>query len=197
MISFISEHTTEYFLIPQLCEILGKTNSNIIPIYFWSTREGNNLSLNIHDNNNLKLFAFFPRRPKLEISSPNKLLCKINESLFEYSNHALKLGIITIIGIPLISSILEYRNHKCLWWLAEETIPRDIFISIDKKNKISSASDCLKLLDNNSLSNIYDNSKSFNWKTAIDIMKELRQTTNIRFYGNHYKPIYILMFPEI
>ena len=41
--SFISEHTAEYVLIPQLTDILKQKFEVVIPIYPWMTREGNNL----------------------------------------------------------------------------------------------------------------------------------------------------------
>lgn len=203
MTSFISEHTTEYFLIPQLCDILSKTYNNIVPLYFWQSREGDNISKEIHKNYNLKLLAFFPRRPKLERPSSNKIICTINDSLFEYSNKAIKHGIITIAGIPLISSILEFRMHKSLWFQIKNIEQPYIYLSIDKSNNAITGNDndCIKILDEKSFSNIYDNSMSYNWETAISIMKELRHTSDMGynrfFYGDHYKPTYILMFSEL
>jgi hypothetical protein len=203
MTSFISEHTAEYFLIPQLCDILSKTYNNIVPLYFWQSREGDNLSKEIHRNYNLKLLAFFPRRPKLEYSSSDKIICSINDSLFEFSNQAIKHGIITIAGVPLISSILEFGMHKSIWFQISTICQPYISLSIDKTNNlvIGHNKDCIKILDEKSFSNIYDNANSFDWETAIKIMKDLRNTSRIGlnrfFYGDHYKPTYILMFSEL
>ena len=43
--SFISEHTAEYYLLADLMPVLSKLFKTLIPFYFWSGREGSNISL--------------------------------------------------------------------------------------------------------------------------------------------------------
>ncbi len=59
-ISYICEHTAEFLLIPKLMEFVKTRYTNVVPIYFWATREGNTLSRNLHSSLNVKILAFFP-----------------------------------------------------------------------------------------------------------------------------------------
>ena len=58
--SFISEHTAEYILIPKLKNILQRRFCIVTPIFPWATREGSNLSNQIHKSDRIRVVGLFP-----------------------------------------------------------------------------------------------------------------------------------------
>ncbi len=72
-ISFISEHTAEFILVPKLVNILSKTFSDIIPIYLWLTREGSNMAKSCTKDVKFQIISVFPRRPKVTEQCQNEI----------------------------------------------------------------------------------------------------------------------------
>ena len=67
--SFISEHTSEYILVPNIVRRLTQKFNQVIPVFLWLTREGNTTALEMMDGKQIRLLTAFPRRPK--VLSPN------------------------------------------------------------------------------------------------------------------------------
>ena len=44
-ISFMSENTAAYALVPDIVAHLSEHFTHVIPVYFWSTREGSRLGI--------------------------------------------------------------------------------------------------------------------------------------------------------
>ncbi|MGP3132277.1 hypothetical protein ACTVOT_22110, partial [Serratia marcescens] len=65
MISYCTEQTVEYALVPEFSNILDELGENT-PIHYWKTREGNMTSRNVNEIENIYLVVFFARRPKIE-----------------------------------------------------------------------------------------------------------------------------------
>lgn len=63
--SFMSEHTAEYALVPDLVAHLGKHFSNIVPVYFWTTREGAHVGRESIGKHTVRVVAAFARRSKV------------------------------------------------------------------------------------------------------------------------------------
>ena len=83
--SFISEHTAEYILVPNLLRRLTPHYQHIIPMFFWSTREGNTIAARTMSDVTVRLLTAFPRRPKIAASHPNRITMKVNQRLLAYA----------------------------------------------------------------------------------------------------------------
>ena len=105
--SFISEHTGEYALIPDLRRRLSPRYRNIVPIYFWSSREGNVRMLEKLRPMPVRLLTAFARRPKVDKRHPGTIYLKVNKELVEYAHASEPLGLPVIAGIPLVSSVFD------------------------------------------------------------------------------------------
>src|SRR3989304_7928625 len=105
--SFISEHSLEYMIAPQIGAVLKHKFSKVIPIYYWSTREGSSISSKIHKDQKLQIMAVFPRRPKLEKNNSELIYGKINDSIIEFSGVAKSFGIPPIFCFPVITSLFD------------------------------------------------------------------------------------------
>jgi len=204
-ISYMSEHTAEFILIPKLLEFFKTRYANVVPIYFWATREGNNLSRELHRNMNVKIFAFFPRRPKLDKKNPELIYGKINNLIIEFANFASSLNIPTIAGLPVVGSLSDLSlNPSICWFQIIESEPSDITFEISKHNtKIifhNNENGAIKILTESDFDDIIEESKLYNWEDAIDNLKLLKpnsysNTIFSRFnLWGIYRPIFLLAF---
>lgn len=191
--SFISEHSAEYILVPQFANILSLEYQHVIPIYFWSTREGSNLSKSNFHNKKVKVVAMYPRRPKIDPLYPGKILATINHEIYQRTEYLESKGIPTFAGVPLIESMDEISlSSKCGWfnlssgeekmYMTKETggISTELIVNLVEKN-----------------------AKQMDWVDAIEVLKNNKDSINdgtrtiyIRRYmfGDRYKPVYFIIF---
>ena len=196
--SFICEHTAEYILVPKLTKILKLKYDIVIPIFPWLTREGNNLSKQIHGQDKFKIVGFYPRRPKIN-HKDNKIIIKINNEFIEGAEEALKMKIPMLAGCPLAKSFWELDdNTKCIW------------IKLNDKTKHHYEVECnsamtkeFKILDNTEilesekeiLDYVDGNCKTHNFESLILGIQHIRaHSSTVYFMGfGSYKPIYFLL----
>ncbi len=113
---FISEQTAGYDLIPELINILEEDYSQVMPMYFWSTREGSLISKEACKCLNFKIVACFPRRPKVNRIDQDHVITKINALLFAYDGKASTYGIPVLAGVPLVSSLSQLVSSRRSAW---------------------------------------------------------------------------------
>ena len=204
-ISYISEHTTEFILVPKLMELVKIRYTNVVPVYFWATREGNNLSRELHRNMNVKIIAFFPRRPKLDNKNPELIYGKINSLIFEFANFASSLYIPTIAGLPIADSLLDLsQNPSLCWFHISKSEPKDITFEINKHNKEiifhNNENGAIKVLVESNFDSIIEKSKLYNWEDAIDNLRLLKPNNYSNRIFSHfnlwgiYRPIFLFAF---
>ena len=209
-ISFFSEHTAEYVLVPNLINILKGRFSKVIPFYFWSTREGNTLSRISGFNSYFRLAAVFPRRPKVQSESDGQIRFKINSIIFETASKLDELRIPIFLGVPIVSSIFDLGNNtSCLWFnirsnANSECDDIEIDVNISSSLPISDYDRTLIKgpLEKEDLYNvIHASSDIYEWNNAIDAIKSIgRQLSINRGYRSgfwafsHYKPFYVMLF---
>ena len=56
---FLNEHTSEFVIVPPFGAILATQFATVIPIHFWSTREGNTLSKQNPAEQPIRIAALF------------------------------------------------------------------------------------------------------------------------------------------
>lgn len=118
--SIVSEHTTEFVLVPKITKILRAEYSMVVPLYFWLSREGGRRAKEIHEGQEFRVVALFPRRPKCTGESDSRIYFTVNEGLKDSAQLLLKRGVSCIAGCPLI---------KSFWQI--DAGPQCIFIALD------------------------------------------------------------------
>lgn len=206
--SFISEHSLEYMIAPQISAVLKHKFSKVIPIYYWSTREGSSISSKIHTEQKLQIMAVFPRRPKLEKNNTELIYGKINDSIIEFSGVAKSFGIPTIFCFPVITSFFDIDGDSILISMSVLTYdPLDIHFCVNKGTKkinfYDNQENRIEILNANSIIELAANAKEYCWNESITKMNELRNASRrsrndydrIWFvWMSQYKPIYFLLF---
>jgi hypothetical protein len=205
--SFLSEHSVEYALVPNLVRQLTATFQDVIPIFFWSTREGNTTAGCSFRDVPVKILSIFARRPKISASRPESIFMKINSQLLEYATRAQKAGIPTLAGIPLAASLEAFGLHSSCCWFQLNGTSGDIGdqfveISLDGTTFAVSNTSNGRLhdpLSGTQIQAIASNSRVFSWENAVDIIRSLRtdEESTVRYFNfGGYKPFHLILSSE-
>lgn len=196
--SFVSEHSVEFVLVPQFAEILSVDYETVVPIYFWHSREGGNISKDCFTNRKVRIVALYARRPKIANAYQLEIDVKFNEVLFERSRQLKEKGIPVFAGVPLASSLDNFTlATKCAWFkINSNGVEQIIQLSCDYPTQILSQN--IRLVSGTDiLSIINEDSSQLSWPKAIEFLRELRNRSSyVRFWsfmGDTYKPIYFLL----
>ncbi|MFA6629810.1 MAG: hypothetical protein WCS55_08620 [Sulfuricurvum sp.] len=207
MPSFYSEKTAEYALVPAFLEILNSLGK-VAPIYFWKTREGNQISQSLHASDQVQVVAFFARRPKIYNSNDEIIEGKINSSLYKFSEQAAQFNIPVFCGLPITTNIFELNRPECLWFhIDPKSEKKDNIFYFDLENKLLdfpySANKPVSLSKNEIIEIVGKTSIEMSWFDAIEIMNQLYRKSDDGnrltpwFFRNwHYKPLYFLIKAE-
>lgn len=204
-VSFISEHTAEYVLVPALARILSAKFAHVVPVYFWATREGNETARRSMDRQRVRLISVYARRPKVKEPAQNHILVKLNAQLFEFARRAAPLGIPVFAGVPLASSLASLGlDVQCSWLRLkpEGTHDRDIEFSLTLDGvKCGDDHGCADwdgpLQPDQLVESVLDSTESVPWERAVENLKQIQ--SGVRNYGRWpffggYKPFYLLLF---
>lgn len=199
-LSFISEHSLEYIIVPSISNILRARYKRIIPIYFWATREGNTLSNKLHSNLRVRILSVFPRRPKIESIDSDFIHGKLNTSILRFGEVAKSIGIPTIFCMPLIKSFIDISdNCKCLYLEVSKFNDCDIHFQVNCKSKAvsieSEHKSNITVLDKNDILEATSAGEMMNWDIANQNMNQLRHANDeySSFWMGQYKPIYFII----
>jgi hypothetical protein len=199
-LSFISEHSLEYIVVPNICKILRAKYKRIIPIYYWVTREGNTLSRNLHSNIRVRILAVFPRRPKIDSNHSDVIFGKLNNSILHFAGAAKSIGIPTIFCMPIVKSFLDIsEDSECLYLDVLKHNEEDIHFHVNNKDDVFSIDSeqkaNLTILDSSAILKIQASGKMMNWDEANLNMNQLRNVNDIysRFWMSQYKPVYLIL----
>ena len=208
--SFISERSAEYILIPKLCGILAPHFRKIIPLYFWSTREGSGISRACSAFQKVRVINVFARRPKVWAPHQPSIEVKLNKVLFEVAQESLSLGIPTFAGVPLASSIFDLSfDLDCIWFDLMELNNEIIY-------QISLEGDILSKLEGDTLSKSESNNKTdgvikeanliesifskcdlVEWRDAVESLRTIRRGgqygTFYSIFGSGYRPFHLIL----
>jgi hypothetical protein len=203
--SFISERSAEYILAPKLAGILGKYFSRVIPLFFWSTREGSNISLSCHPLQTVRIINVFARRPKITTPNQPSIEVKFNNSILKAAQFSSSLDIPTFAGVPLASSILDLTLEVDCAWFELTGIEEDVFYNISLDGKILSRS-----LETSAIEGVLEEeelaaramqkSYSMKWSAAIENLRTIRRNPTFEddggwlWFRNCYRPFHLLLF---
>lgn len=211
-VSFINEHTAEYYLLANLSSQLLGYYARITPLFFWSNREGSSISQEgIQKGLESKIsgiIGIFPRRPKVFVPGQAKIFVKINISILRAAQFGQREGIPLFAGVPLASNIVDLHwGVECAWLsLLNVNVETDYFLEIPlKKSKeihdFESHNKIQNLTKRELIETIANYSKPILWESAMTLIKEIRNSANPSFeedsrswpfYGG-YKPFFVLL----
>ncbi len=199
--SFLSEHTAEFVLAPRAAEVFSSYAAAAIPIYYWASREGSRLAQASSPDALLQVVSIFARRPKVEISVPDRITAKLNAQLFHYSVAAEAVGIPTLAGFPLVASLREFRQTcRCMWFRLHGDSATDVEITMDMEGQCIEARQIRELTGPTELKALADDAVQaaaiLEWGDALEVLRELRWVGRdqgyMTFLGG-YKPFHVLL----
>ena len=198
--SFLGEYSIGLSIAPCIKEILHKRYKYVTPIFPWVTREGSNISKNLHRNDRFKIFGIFPRRPKLT-SGGEDIEFKINSEVLAGANSGLKLGIPLIAGCPLVKNFWELSDNPRFIWIRLNLDKKDDFLFKIKEGETFTPPLSRILFNTNQeiLDYIDVKTKLFSIEEALKAFREIKMTSmNIPYiprfgFSSTYKPIYFLL----
>jgi hypothetical protein len=204
--SFMSEHTAEYVLVPNITRRVSNRFASVVPFYFWKRREGNSLSLSQGSGIRGRLAAIYARRPKIGDNHPDDIIMKINSDIFEMAIRARTFKIPVFVGIPLMKSILDMRiDSPCSLF----RVRGDEKDNSDLHCYLSTIGNAIRFeretnaiqgpLNDSELNNqIESDSEVLSWDEWLEHIKALRtgsiEYRNLYFGGSTYKPFYLFIF---
>lgn len=197
--SFVSERTLEYTIIPKIQQTLKLEYSLVIPIYFWTTREGNSISKELNHQEKFRVLAVYLRRPKIFGS---KIYFKVNNSIIALSPLFEENNIPVLCTFPLASKFIDLDNENLTYHsLKLKDFSQETTFSFSTTNKIISISinDHIHPLTNLEIYELINHSKLHEWNELSRIFRIIKQGVSFegswfysRFFGG-YQPVYFLI----
>ncbi|MBY8252736.1 hypothetical protein KW526_09275 [Vibrio fluvialis] len=204
MISYCTEKTTEFYLIPAFSSLLNILGENT-PIQYWKTREGNRTSYALHGMESVYLIAFFARRPKVNIGVDEQVQGKINSYIFEFNERAKKFDIPVFCGMPIARNLFELSNSENIWFYIQPN-------ASEYNEVVFNLTSCINVEVNDSYNLVEHVSQEcithiisryyhpIPWEQAINIMTELNRRTGDGPWftrGWQQKPVYFIVKQEL
>jgi hypothetical protein len=204
MISFCSEKTVEFSLVPEFSKLIKNLGENA-PIQYWKTREGNLTSKYLHGNENVYLVAFFSRRPKVDTKKNHILQGKINNYIFEFNVAAKNMPITVFCGFPLAKNLYELSDSKKIWINIPKNASVDqevLFLAEENEGEHSIyCKQPLKIIEQEDVCDIIKkDSHPITWVEAIDVMEKLKRKPGRGHWfllNWYYKPVYFVIKANI
>jgi len=202
--SFISEHSAEYILVPNLATVLSQKYPQVIPIYFWTSREGGRLAASSIGPLRVRLITAFARRPKAHSPDDKVLFLKINSSLLQAAKKGAQLGSPVFAGVPLATGLLQYNiGTPCAWFslAGKPPVEADFLIDLRLNGEAQSFPDKAGIISGpmssgEILAEVKNKATLMSWQDAVHAMKTLRKSE--RDYGwfmTGYRPFFLII-PE-
>lgn len=198
--SFICERTAEYVLIPKLKQILQKEYEFVTPIFPWITREGSNISKEVHENENYRILGLYPRRPKLANARSTRIHIKVNHEIILGAESALEHGIPVVAGCPIANNFWTLGSEpNCIWIKLCERTSENYHVEMDSDRITSLKHEHIFASDEDLINYANDNCNLLSLPEALEAFKEIKmKSMGLGFYHpmafmGGYKPVYFLM----
>lgn len=203
-IGFCSEHSVEYLLAPRLGDLCRQRGYNAISLFFWLRREGSAVARYSIPERAVRVAAIFARRPKL-VDISNAVEIKFNEELFEYASIAQEIGIATLAGAPLATTIFDLLPECPVAWFAlEAATPQARFAQVEVTPPYRAISLDAgvqgPLSEEDLIEFVVNNSRTIRWCEVAEKVREIRNRSSTHRYvwwGAGYKPFLLVVWePE-
>lgn len=195
--SFICERTAEYVLVPALKNILRRKFNVVVPMFPWATREGGNLSNQIHNNDRFRVVGLYARRPKLISPNDSNIIIKINRSILIGADYSSQRGIPIIAGCPLARNFWELGNCPNNAWIKLEQESQDDF-EIYCGNIQQFMPEWIYPNEEQLLNYLMKMAILVDLKTALELFKNTKRICREAGFSGYlgmggYKPVYFLL----
>lgn len=201
--SFISEHSAEYVLVPNIVSRLTGKYGQVTPVFLWLSREGNATALEMMADRRIRLLTVFPRRPKISSRLQDGITMKINHELLRYSAGSAGAGMTVLVGVPLLSSLSMLSiGTKCCWFElgASSTTDRDYFVEIGLNGMLISndapAQALSGPLNDAQIQDAANRCRIMPWAQAVENIRWVRslqpEVGGFPFFGG-YKPFHLML----
>lgn len=202
--SFMSEHTAEYALVPDRITKLGDRWSTIVPLYFWSTREGSRAGRESVCHWPVRVVAAFARRPKVAHPGSESILVKFNDVLFAAAHAGAEVGVSVFVGVPLVTDLVFYSvGVRCSWF--HITSPskwnrdQELWLALSGQPQCAEPPQGIAgPLGATALADIAESeSHELDWRSALEAMRYVKSAGRSQhpFFGG-YRPFFLLMMAE-
>jgi hypothetical protein len=201
--SFMSEHTAEYVLVNDLVHRLSPAFPNLLPMFFWATREGNRTAIASMHHLSFRLLTCFARRPKVDGLLDDNILMKINRELKQYHQACTPLGIPVLAGLPMIRSLSSLRlTSVCNWFSLADfdcVDQAEFYVAVGRDGTATLYESDEKLavpLTTLEIENLIRQSSQFSWNEAVSHLRDVRRVVSrntqqhYMFFGV-YKPFFV------
>ena len=187
---FASEHTVEYAVVSAAQRAFQQHHVRCCPIFFWKSREGNSLSMDIHANVLGKLVAIFPRRPKVTTPNTARVFWKINAQLHSFAVEAKSHRILSFAAMPLSSNLISLAAPEQIYWYQLGAV------GFDEHFESTDCTGASFLSSSAFAESVLTETPDLQWKAMAAAMDELRWATGngvgwMNFGG--YKPVYLMI----
>lgn len=201
MTSYFSERTAEYSILPLVVAYLADRFGAAAPMYYWSSREGNSMARELHEQARLRVLAIFARRPKSW--RRDVLLGKLNLELFDFAHKASLHGVPTVAAFPVVRDIFELGGNFHIHWLPlEEPAKEGVEFEVDAASPENPPKRLggryMRTLTLQEVGDAVESAKVHTWKDAMHAIHSSRRFLRFDgsgFYGNGgaYSPAYVLV----
>lgn len=200
--SFMSEHTAEFALLQNLCLKIGAFEPSLFPIFYWKSREGSALASQCMSGATVRILMVFPRRPKVYRPGQTSVRIKFNEEILAAARIALRHGIPTIAGMPLVSSLAAYNlSCDCAWFRlsAERPSPNEeLDIPLAAPDEPTSDTSPIPRLSRNAdfRAIVQADCRRLDWSSACSAIDDIKRGSGDSprfFWGSIYRPVFLVM----
>ena len=194
----VSERTAEFVLVPLLLRTLSPAYVDCVAIRFWMTREGRRDTKG-WEKAPVRLLAVFARRPKVVTGDPWRIVVKVNEELFDYARRAAAVGVPTLAGVPLATSVAGLARCRAAWFHLDPSQPAcSQILHLSPSGTIVEpimSSGCAVPLDRAALVNVASKATPMSWRDATEHLRSLKRATGRQLWAwwAAYQPFHVVV----
>jgi hypothetical protein len=170
---FSTERTAEYIILHDLYEKIKDQYTLFYPFFYQKNRDDTHLSTQ-NQIEELHLLTCFARRPKTNVPDSPYSEITFRSSLFKNTNYFSSLGIPTIVGAPIGTSIDKIGfGSRCCWFQLYPT-QDDSYTACEFMNGelYPPKNDFISILSNNDLRKLLSHSPKYSWYEILSIVHE-------------------------
>jgi len=190
--SFLSEHTAEFILVPQMQAMLQQSFDSVIPLFVWVTREGSKLARKEMAGRKYRVCALFPRRPKID--QDGKMFLKVNEQVLFVAENLRLTGIPVFAGMPIVHHLADLKvNCECNWYELHPGGAGDLIVPITSEVHELQFDFINQIAVNQLSTNILRDATIFEYGETIDHIRFVKTNFSMGMYTSVYKPTFFFM----
>lgn len=186
--SLMSEHSTEYCLIPRMLSILKRSYEDVTPIYPTMMGEFGKKSYK-YQGGSFRVLALFPRRPKITDDLSSEIYITVNKEVRDFESVMRARGIPALAGCPLVKTIWELSCDPQVAWVDISHPSLNKYL-----NPISGEENSNALLTEEEILKRLSVAATFSLEWLGEAVRLFRNTHGGSvIYGQRYKPIFFLI----